>query len=234
MDKRVHVTEGQQEKVRVAARALARAGFVHAYGHCSMRLDPEHFLVCSAKPMGLITAEDEGTLVPVNGDLPDGVLGEVRIHQFVYRNNPAVNGICRTMPPNAMALSALVHPPKPRHGFGCYFSPSIPIWNDVQLIRSNEQAEAVAALMADNKALLMRGNGLVTAGADIERAVVWAWYAEDMCRVELEALRSRLDVPTLEHEECLKRATEKGLIIERMWDFLTGSEHGGGYNGLRP
>jgi len=32
-------------------RALARAGLVHAYGHCSVRLDAHHFLVSPAKPL---------------------------------------------------------------------------------------------------------------------------------------------------------------------------------------
>ncbi|MFC3052899.1 class II aldolase/adducin family protein [Kordiimonas pumila] len=217
----VTVSSEQQKKVRIAARALARAGFVHAYGHCSLRLDAEYFLVCTAKPMGLITPSDIGTVVPVQGELPEGVLGEVRIHQYVYRNRPDVNSVCRTMPQNVMALSALHGIAKPRHGFGSYFSPAIPMWDDVQLVRSNPQAEGVAELMADGKAVIMRGNGLVTAGADIERAVVWAWYAEDMCRVEMEALRSGSDAPILSHEECLARATENGHIIERMWDYLT-------------
>ena len=49
----------------------------HAYGHVSARLDSETFLVCAPKPMGLIAPEDEGTVVPIEGPLPDGVLGEV-------------------------------------------------------------------------------------------------------------------------------------------------------------
>ena len=77
-------TQAQQRELRIAARALARGNLVHAYGHCSMRLDAHRFLVCAAKPMGTITPGDAGTLVPVVGALPDGVLGEVRIHQQIY------------------------------------------------------------------------------------------------------------------------------------------------------
>ncbi len=39
--------------VRRAARALANAGLVNAYGHCSARIDERSFLVCAAKPMGM-------------------------------------------------------------------------------------------------------------------------------------------------------------------------------------
>ncbi|MBL4639540.1 MAG: class II aldolase/adducin family protein [Kordiimonadaceae bacterium] len=210
-----------QAKLNIAARALANAGFVHAYGHASIRLDEDRFLVCAAKPMGLITDADKGTTVPVIGDLPDGVLGEVRIHQQIYKHRPDVQSVCRTMPPHVMALAALGRTAKPRHGFGTYFSPELPLWPDIQLIRSDEQAEGIAEQVGDGKAIMMQGNGLITAGASIEHAVVWAWYANDMARVELEHLRTGLDNPVISPEACTARATEKGLIIERMWDFLT-------------
>src|SRR3546814_11323645 len=86
-----------EEQVRLAARALASAGLVHAFGHCSARLDATSFLVCAPLPMGRI-ADEPGTAVPLDGALPDGVLGEVRIHREIYRRRPEVGGICRIMP----------------------------------------------------------------------------------------------------------------------------------------
>lgn len=74
-------TSEHQGKLNLAARALAHAGLVHAYGHCSIRIDADCFLVCAPKPLGMIEDQDAGTIVPVEGELPDGVLGEVRIHQ---------------------------------------------------------------------------------------------------------------------------------------------------------
>ena len=94
-----------QRKLRVAARALGNAGLVHAYGHCSIRLDSKHFLTCAPEPMRTITPEENGSTVPIEGPLPEGVLGEVRIHQHIYRLNPGVNAVCRIMPPNVMTLT---------------------------------------------------------------------------------------------------------------------------------
>lgn len=210
-----------QHTLNLAARALAKAGFVHAYGHCSVRIDVTTFLVCAAKPMGLIDLNDTGTIVPIEGDLPDGVLGEVRIHQQVYKRRPDANAVCRTMPPNIMALAAMVRTPKPRHGFGTYFSPEIPLWADPQLIRSEPQAVGVASLLGEGRAVMMQGNGLVTVGASIEQAVVWTWYAEDMARIELEVLKTGQGMSVLTPEACAQRAIVKGRILERMWDYLT-------------
>ena len=99
--------------VRRAARALGNAGLVNAYGHCSSRIDEATFLVCAPQPMGLVAPGEPGTIVAVEGPLPAGVLGEVRVHQQIYRRRPEVGGIARTIPPNVLALSAMRVTPQP-------------------------------------------------------------------------------------------------------------------------
>jgi HCOMODA/2-hydroxy-3-carboxy-muconic semialdehyde decarboxylase len=215
--------ESVERLVRKAARALARAGLVNAYGHCSARIDAHSFVVCAARPMGLIAPGEAGTLVPVAGPLPEGVLGEVRIHQSIYRRRPEVGGVVRCLPPKVLSLSTLRRTPKPRHGFGSYFAPQAPLWDDPQLIRTEAQAEGVAAALGDSRAAVMRGNGAVTAGATLEEAVVFAWYLEDAARVELDVLAAGLpgDEVLLSQDEARQRAVSAGRIYERMWEYLT-------------
>ncbi|MFT4226743.1 class II aldolase/adducin family protein, partial [Micropruina sp.] len=105
-----------QRLVRLAARATGRHGLAHAYGHCSQRLDEDRFLVCAARPMGLVAVGEPGTVVPVHGPLPEGVLGEVRIHQQIYARRPEIRGIVRGMPPATMALGTARRTPRSRHG----------------------------------------------------------------------------------------------------------------------
>lgn len=211
--------------VRVAARALARAGLVHAYGHCSARINAERFLVCPAMPMGLISPGAECIEVPVKGPLPEGVLGEVRLHQQIYAKRPAAGGVVRFMGPQVMALAALGRAPEMRHGFGAYFAPRAGLWNDIQLVRDDAKARGVMEAMGQSAGVLMRGNGAVTAADSLEEAVVLAWYLEDACRVELVALACGLaDAPTITPEEAAQRATKAGLIFERMWDFMTAGD----------
>lgn len=217
----------QQQLVRQAARALARANLVHAYGHCSVRLDEAHFLVCAAKPMGLIRDDDNGTVVSIDGELPEGVLGEVRIHQNIYRRRPQINGVVRSMPRNVMTLSAAGVTPASRHGMGAYFSPEVPLWNDVQLIRSLEQAQGVAQTMGDAPAVVMRGNGAVVAAESLEKAVALTWYLEDAARIELDLRSAGLasNGGILSHEAAQQRATSAGRIFERMWEYLVADDN---------
>ncbi|MES2535099.1 MAG: class II aldolase/adducin family protein [Pseudomonadota bacterium] len=216
----------QQCLVRVAARALARANLVHAYGHCSMRLDAERFLVCAARPMSLIAPLEDGTVVAVHGDLPDGVLGEVRIHQQIYRSRPDIGGIVRSMPRDVMTLSAARVTPSPRHGMGSYFSPGVPLWDDPQLVRTEAQAAGVAQTLGTQPAVVMRGNGAVVAAPTLEQAVVLTWYLEDAARIELQLRSAGLaeSGPVLSPEEALMRAVGTGRIYERMWEYLTAGD----------
>lgn len=207
--------------LRVAGRAVARAGLVHAYGHCSLRLDAGRFLVSPAKPLGLVTADDACQVVPLDAPLPQGVLGEVRVHREIYRLRPDVHGIVRSMPPDVMTLAAHGIAPRPRHGFGSYFHPGPPLWDDPQLLRSDDSAAALARQLGSAPAIVMRGNGAVVAGSTLQQAVVLSWYLEDMARVDLAGRAASLaEAPSLSAAQAGQRATWSGAILERMWDYL--------------
>lgn len=207
---------------RVAARALGRAGLVHAYGHCSARMDRDSFMVCPSVPMEHVQVGQACPVVPVRGALPEGVLGEVRLHQQIYARRPDAGGVVRFMGPNMMALAALGRVPLMRHGFGTYFAPTVGFWDDIQLVRDDERAIGVIDAMGESAGVMMRGNGAVVAGATLPEAVGLAWYLEDMCRVELAALATNLaDAPIINETQANMRATRQGRIFERMWDYLT-------------
>ncbi len=218
--------EALQVLVRKAARALGRHGLAHAYGHVSARIDAGAFLVCAPEPMGLIAPGTAGTVVSVDGDLPEGVLGEVRIHRDIYRRRAEVQGVARTMPPKIMSLSTLRLTPQARHGLGSYFYPAIPLWDDPLLIRNDNASAQLVAQMGDSPAIVMRGNGLVTAGESVEEAVVRAWYAEDAARVELDALSivGAGEPAFFGEQEAKVRSTWSGGILDRMWHFLTAGD----------
>lgn len=218
--------EHQQILVRKMARALARGGLVTAYGHCSVRLDAGTFLVCAPRPMGMIQPGEAGNVVRVDGPLPEGVLGEVRIHQQIYKRRQDVNAVCRFFGPNLMALSAFGRTPRPRHGMGAYFHRGVPFWTDPGLIRNDPAAVGVAEILGDASAVVVNINGAVTAGETPEQALTLAWFLEDAARVELAALSAGLaDKPTQMNDEQAKaRATWQGRIAERMWEYLTNGD----------
>jgi HCOMODA/2-hydroxy-3-carboxy-muconic semialdehyde decarboxylase len=123
-----------------------------------------------------------------------------------------------------MSLSVMRRTPRALHGMGSYFSPSVPLWDDPQLIRSDAQAAALAVQLGQARALVMRGNGVVTAGRDLQEAVVLAWYLEDAARIEIDCLGAPGLPVVLSEQEAARRATRDGRIFERMWDYLTAGD----------
>lgn len=222
----MNASPADQRELRVAARALARHGLAHAYGHCSVRLDERSFLVCAARPMGLIGPGEPGTVVPVAGALPAGVLGEVRLHQQIYRRHGHVHAVTRTMPPLLMALGTARRTPRTRHGMGAYFGAGAALWDDPQLVRDDDRAAAVIDAMGNANAIVMRGNGVLVTSDSLAKAVVLTWYLEDAARIELAVLAAGLQDESVVFDavEREQRATEAGGIFERMWQFLTAGD----------
>ncbi|MBK19734.1 MAG: class II aldolase [Rhodospirillaceae bacterium] len=218
--------ENTQRRVRLAARALARQNLVHAYGHVSARIDENNFLVCAPRPMGLIEPGEKGTIVPVSGQLPEGVLGEVRCHQQIYAARDDVNGICRVFPRNVMTLSTFRRTPKARLGFGSYFFPEPPLWDDPLLLRSDEQATEFAETLGSARAIVMRGNGAVCVASSVEESIVMAFYLEESAITELAVIASNDEGNSacFTDAEAKVRATGTGRIYERMWDYMTAGD----------
>jgi HCOMODA/2-hydroxy-3-carboxy-muconic semialdehyde decarboxylase len=162
--------------------------------------------------------------VPAEGALPAGALPEVIVHQHIYRRRPDVCAVARFQSPSLTALSTLGLTPKARHGFGAYFAPHTPLYQNPRLVRDGASATALVEQLGPARAIVMRGNGAVTVGASIEEAVVMAWYLEDAARVELAVLATGLNGLELTPPEARDRAITTGRLIERMWDWLTASD----------
>ena len=209
-----------EKRIRLACRAVARAGLAHAYGHCSARLGSDEFLVSPAKPLALVSDGDEIVKGQISGPLPEGALPEVRIHQQIYRRRADLEGIVRFQSPRLMSLSTLGLTPEARHGLGSYFAPRPPLWPDPRLARDDETAKEIAAALGDARAIVLRGNGALTAGRSIEEATVLAWFLEDAARVELDVLGAGGVGRVYDAQEAADRAVWSGRLCERMWEWM--------------
>jgi HCOMODA/2-hydroxy-3-carboxy-muconic semialdehyde decarboxylase len=215
--------DDMERKLRMAARALPRHRLGTAFGHVSTRFSDAAFLVCASKALNTITSQDAGSLVAYDGDMPDGVLGEVRLHREIYNRRRDVGAIVRTFAPDVVTLSAMGLTPRVRHGFGSYFAPAPPLWPETALLRDDAKAAEAAELMAEAPAIVLRGNGCVVAGRTIEEALALTWFLEMAATTEL-AFRAGGDA-SLDREytndQALARAVTSGGIVERTWAYLT-------------
>lgn len=210
----------EQLLVRRAARALGRHGLLQAHGHCSLRLDERHFLVCASQPPGGIGFGVPGTVVPLYGELPEGLADGVRIHREIYRVRPAIGGVVCAAPPKAMSLSVLRRAPRALHAPGSHFAPAAPLWDDAQPLQTDNQAQALVTQMGDAPAIVMRGNGVVVAGPSLPAAVVLTWCLEDAARVELDCAAAGAEPVALTPEEAARHAAQASRGLEHLWNHL--------------
>lgn len=184
-------------QVAYTARMLAAAGLVEAFGHVSMRLDEERFLITSTLPMLDASAETILT-VDVNGEVLENPVGaaplEIPLHAAVYSERREVNAVCRGHGRAMVAWGVTENDIPLLHGLGAIAGTTIPVHVDLDLISNVESAQSVVATLGDHHCALLKANGGFAVGADLLEAATRLWYMEERAQVALAA-------PTTERPE---------------------------------
>jgi HCOMODA/2-hydroxy-3-carboxy-muconic semialdehyde decarboxylase len=216
-----------------ANRILAHEGVVDAFGHVSVR-DPrnaERFVLSRSRSPALVELGDlmeftlEGAAVDARGRTP---YGERMIHAAIYAARPDVHSVVHHHAYGVLPFTITAEPLRPVVHTASVIGAEIPVW-DIRtrfggtdmLVRSIEQGRDLAATLAANTCLLIRGHGAVVVGASIERAVLTAIYLEVNANVLLQALP--LGDPEALSAEEIARSTEaqfSPLALDRSWEYF--------------
>ncbi len=208
------------EELMAGGHALYRAGLVTAFGHVSCRTPDGRLLITPPMPLGRLAADSEWTRLDLAADvLPAGVPREAWIHLAIGRRRPDVGAICRAQPPVATALASAGVPIVPLHGQGAFVGPQVPVFDDAVLVRDQSRAEAVAEQLGQAPALLLRGNGAVTVGADIGEAIARMWVLEASAQMNSIAVTAGTPAPLSDDEQAAWRAVA-AEILGRIWRDL--------------
>jgi HCOMODA/2-hydroxy-3-carboxy-muconic semialdehyde decarboxylase len=201
-----------------AAHALSGLGLVTAYGHVSYRTGDGLLITPAADLAGVEAAG----LVAIPGDataLPPGAPAESWLHLCLYRVRPDLHAIARAQPPAAFAAAATTRELRPYHGQASWLGRAVPVHDDARLLRTPELAEAAARCLTKGEALLLRGNGAVTAGASPGLAVARMWLLSVACQVWLSVGRYGYRRPLTDAEVASWRAVQPELL-PRLWQHL--------------
>jgi ribulose-5-phosphate 4-epimerase/fuculose-1-phosphate aldolase len=201
-----------------AARALACAGLVTAFGHVAERAGDGALRITPPRPLGSLGPHDAAREVALGAaELPAGVPREAWIHDAVLRARPDVGAVCRAQPAAATAAAAAGLAIRPLHGQGAFVGPAVPVHDDARLVRSRAQGEALADALGDAPAVLLRGNGAVTVGASPGEAVARMWVLEASAELNLRAGPA---ARALEEDELRAWEAVAPEILGRIWAYL--------------
>lgn len=209
----------QADGVVRAGRVLARHGLVTAFGHVSARLDGQ-LVITPAADLADVTAADLITIDLDATTLPAGAPAEAWAHLRVYAARPDVSAIARAQPPSAFAAAAVTSAVRPLHGQACWLGDQVPVHDDPRLMRSAELADAAASTLGRADALLLRGNGALTCGANPAEAVTRMWLLAAACEAWLAARAAGRPKELSAGEVASWQAVQRELL-PRLWRHLS-------------
>ena len=165
----------------VANRVLFDAAFVDTAGHVSVRNAPDRFLMAWRRGPELVVVEDimEHDL---DGNTPEArgrpVAQERFIHSEIYRARPDVRAIVHGHTPSLVMFSSSNIVLRPLFAGAGFIGSGVPAFKNGDAgggVNNADLGRTLAATMASNGAVLMRGHGVVVAAptlvALVQRAI---------------------------------------------------------------
>jgi HCOMODA/2-hydroxy-3-carboxy-muconic semialdehyde decarboxylase len=206
--------------VVAAARALAPAGLVDAFGHVSAR-HGEAALITPGLPMAAIDSPGRLVELPLGeiDELPAGAPKEAWVHWAIYRRRPDVGAICRGQPASPLAVAAIADELPAVLGQAAIAGAPVPIFPDSRLVRDRGRAVELADVLGDAPSLIMRGNGALATGTTPGRAMARLYLLERAADVYLRAAAAGTPRPLDAGEVSAWQGAGEELL-ERLWQYL--------------
>jgi len=164
-----------------AWRFLYRRGFIEGFGHLSVRLPDERFMI-TRHSLGMnATADDfvvmnfDGRKLEGEGDPP----GEYPIHLEVLAARPDVNSVIHYHGLYSTAFTTSGQRLRPIHLMGTLFHDGIPTYDDPRLVSDRTRGAYLAKALGSHRAVLMCAHGATVTGASVEEVVASAFLFEE-------------------------------------------------------
>ena len=210
-----------------ANHILATEGILDGYGHVSVRnpANPSHYFLSRSLAPGLVTAAEI-----IEYDLDSNSIGDTRagyrerfIHGEIYKARPDVMAIVHDHSPAVIPFSVSSVPLRAVAHMAAFIGEGVPVFEirDVDgmtdmLVSNPKRGRALAKVLGDHPAALMRGHGAVVVGATVKEAVGRAYYLDLNARLQEQAILLGGKVTYFEPEEAKKTAPQDGFV--RAWD----------------
>src|ERR1051325_7045746 len=207
-----------------ACRILSEEKLVQGFGHVSARVPGSELFVLTPRISLLLVTEADLLTIDLKGEVVQGkhpAPFEAWLHTALMRENPHGNAIARIHARVANMFSVTDRKLEPVHNHGSFFSGGVPVFYPPDLISSERLGLAVAKVLGNKPAVLLRGNGQVTVGRTVAEAVMMAIYLEEAAEILYGALQIGTPIPLTDDESSVRRTEALPPVdMERAWNFL--------------
>lgn len=192
---------------------LHHYGLVDAYGHLSVRVSEDTYLMCRYMAPAMVATRDDLWLYKVadgegvEQDTPRG-FSERYIHSEVYKAYPQVMAVVHSH--NLDVVPFTISPKTPLRAcfhMSAFLGTNVPVWDPAtlykedptlvqhMLVRDTKMGASLAKALGEGEhglpkehLALMRGHGFVCTGNSIEMAIAKSVYTAQNARIQKEAL----------------------------------------------
>jgi ribulose-5-phosphate 4-epimerase/fuculose-1-phosphate aldolase len=201
------------------------------YGHVAVRVPGrEQFLLQYLRPpLDAASDYDELLLFDMNGEQLGGRRespNEIHIYSEAFKSNPRWNAVIHAHPEMAIVLGVAGIPLRAIDQQSRWFIEPVPIYPSATSASTREIGRELARLMQKNRAVTIRGHGIVVAGETLKEAFARAVVYERTARLLVTA-RSLGDVTYLSADDVLLSPPDHANSAVWLWAYLHWQERRG-------
>ncbi|MEX1215515.1 class II aldolase/adducin family protein [Saccharospirillum sp.] len=216
-------TEPLQRTLITTVHLLERYGVIDFNGHASVKLDDGRVMInsadsirCALTPNDLVVVNADGSVDASQPRPPN----ELALHLAVYQARPDVKAVVHGHPEWSTLLTSAGQPYQVVFPQGAVPG-DVPVFDSPRSISNAETANAVAALLGNGKAALMKAHGCVTVAEDLLEAAVLAIYLEMNAERQVRcAPLGGAYVFTDAEVEGSRKGLSKRALYEKCWGFF--------------
>lgn len=212
-----------QAEVATCVRMLEHLGLIDFSGHVSARIRETDSIFINSwgasrhglTPADIVKANLEGEPLEAGTKVPS----EIHIHTSIYRRRADVLAVAHLHPPATTALSVAEKDYVPVMHHGAVFSAGVPVYDDCSHVNTRQKGDALAALLGQRRATIMRGHGAVVVAESVKGAFFGSVYLEDNAEKLMEA--HKMGEPRALREEELEVGDRiwRQPQFEKIWNY---------------
>jgi ribulose-5-phosphate 4-epimerase/fuculose-1-phosphate aldolase len=201
------------------------------WGHVSARLpDGKGFMLKHLRhqvkdinrPEEVMTFDYDGNILSGSKGVPK----EIVIYTTLYRTRPEINGIVHAHPPMAITVTATNQKIVPIHLHSFFLKDAVPVYPVPIMICTDDEGKAIDKKMGKHSAIVIKGHGAVTVGADHKDATIQMLYLERTARMIAAAKNGKIKAIPAKYIKIQEQrlAREMGGSDHQFrleWDYFT-------------